>query len=350
VLSMIGGTIGKKGESNKKAVIGIGLGRSGTNANSTSQRSSFNSYLAGKVCSFAYLVVGVNGFYTSNKCRRLAPDEIPPRITSITDSVDYFLAEIRNIVKTKQDIADLWSCQPQQIKILRLDLGQACVHGASTLLPGDNHCEAGGNDLMKKAGPTVYREIPTGATNSISNIENNLLPPRGKDTSFESYRSGLQRVEDELNAFYNGSILFKKHQWGASRVYKAEYAITTDCLLKLIGGSIGRQRDMNCEASLGQFVTKTRFSFLHGSFLSYFAPRTRSLDYIAIGANGYCTSKKPLICGKIDIHRLNCRHCTAYMHRDIMERHNIYNVVCGHLLRQQRPRYLQPRNESGGYP
>ncbi|KAF9398510.1 hypothetical protein BGX21_007688 [Mortierella sp. AD011] len=258
LLSMIGGIIGKKGEPSRKAAIEIGLGGSGTNANLTSQRSSFNSYLVGKECPFTCLVVGVNGFYTSNRRKWPAPDKIPPQIASSAGSVVCFLAEVRNIVKAKQDVTDLWDCTAQQIKILGLDLGQACARGASTLSPCDNHHEADGNDHMMNDGPTIYREIPTGTTDSIGNIENNLPSPQGKDTKLESYHSGLQRVEGELNAFYNGRILFKKHQWDASKVYKAEYAITIDCLLKLIGGSIGRQGDMNREASPGQFVTKAR--------------------------------------------------------------------------------------------
>ncbi|KAF9159008.1 hypothetical protein BGX21_003433, partial [Mortierella sp. AD011] len=321
----------------------------------------------------------------SVRYKRLAPDKIPPRISSTTGGVDYFLTEIRNIVKTKKDVADLWTCPPQQIKILGLDLGQACVLGASALLPGDNHSEVevAGGDVTMNAGPAVYRnlavkqkavyqpilkfrrwfqnkknEIPAGSTGSISNIESNLPPLRGESASFESYYSELQKVEGELNAFYNGSMLFKKHQWDANKAHKAEYAIITDRLLKLIGGSIGRQRDKDCEVvigvGLGQFATKTGLSSLHGSFLSYFVPKVRSLGYIVVGVNEYYTSKKCPTChnfvGQVDIRRLYCRHCRTYMHRDVMAGHNICNVVRGHLLHQQRPRYLQPRDENGGYP
>ncbi|KAI7818414.1 hypothetical protein BC939DRAFT_506596 [Gamsiella multidivaricata] len=49
--------------------------------------------------------------------------------------VDYYLTEVRNIVKTQQDVIDLWGCAPDQTKILGLDLGQAFVVGVSELLP-----------------------------------------------------------------------------------------------------------------------------------------------------------------------------------------------------------------------
>jgi len=38
------------------------------------------------------------------------------------------------------------------------------------------------------------------------------------------------------------------------------------------------------------------------------------------------------------------------MHRDIMAGHNICNVIQGHLLKQERPLYLQPKDENGNYP
>ena len=38
------------------------------------------------------------------------------------------------------------------------------------------------------------------------------------------------------------------------------------------------------------------------------------------------------------------------MHRDVMAGHNMANAVRGHLLAQQRPRYLQPRDADNNYP
>ncbi|KAF8907975.1 hypothetical protein BGZ58_006137, partial [Dissophora ornata] len=66
---------------------------------------------------------------------RLPHDVLPRQITSTIGGVNYFLTEIRNVVKAKQDVEDLWGCEPEQIKILGLDLGQACVLGASALIP-----------------------------------------------------------------------------------------------------------------------------------------------------------------------------------------------------------------------
>ncbi|KAF9157523.1 hypothetical protein BGX21_003997 [Mortierella sp. AD011] len=41
----------------------------------------------------------------------------------------------RYTVKTHDDVTSLWGCEPGQIKILGLDLGQACVLRAGALLP-----------------------------------------------------------------------------------------------------------------------------------------------------------------------------------------------------------------------
>ncbi|KAG0365534.1 hypothetical protein BGZ54_006449 [Gamsiella multidivaricata] len=46
-----------------------------------------------------------------------------------------YLTEVRNIVKTQQDVIDLCRCGPDQIKVLGLDLSQIRVVGISALLP-----------------------------------------------------------------------------------------------------------------------------------------------------------------------------------------------------------------------
>ncbi|KAF9343629.1 hypothetical protein BGX26_005436, partial [Mortierella sp. AD094] len=72
--------------------------------------------------------------------KRLPEEKLPARITSTVGGIDYYLSEIRNIIKTKDDVARLWpGCdRPEDIQILGLDLGQTCVVGASALLPDRN--------------------------------------------------------------------------------------------------------------------------------------------------------------------------------------------------------------------
>ncbi|KAF9130388.1 hypothetical protein BGX30_013544, partial [Mortierella sp. GBA39] len=63
--------------------------------------------------------------------RRLPEDRLPYRLTTTVGGLDYYLTEIRNVVRTKGDVAQLWpNCAPDLIKILCLDLGRACVVGA----------------------------------------------------------------------------------------------------------------------------------------------------------------------------------------------------------------------------
>ncbi|KAG0244699.1 hypothetical protein BGX31_008706 [Mortierella sp. GBA43] len=71
----------------------------------------------------------------SVRFRRLSPDVLPPKVTSAVGGCDFYLTEVRNVVESPQDVADLWQYSPQDIKILGLDLGQACVVGASAILP-----------------------------------------------------------------------------------------------------------------------------------------------------------------------------------------------------------------------
>ncbi|KAF8923319.1 hypothetical protein BGZ58_003088, partial [Dissophora ornata] len=63
----------------------------------------------------------------SVRYRRLPDSVLPLRLTTATAGTDYYLTEIHNIIKTKQDVTDLWGCEPEQIDIIGLDLGQACV-------------------------------------------------------------------------------------------------------------------------------------------------------------------------------------------------------------------------------
>ncbi|KAF8949579.1 hypothetical protein BGZ46_005088 [Entomortierella lignicola] len=150
----------------------------------------------------------------SVRCKRLPDDLFPPRITTTIGGTDYFLIEIRNIVKTKEDVTRLWpNCKPEEIKILGLDLGQACVIGASALLPDTARSiqedkmrcltEPNSSALTYPSSPSVsvfynlavkqkavsqptlkHRHwmeeqkstIPLGALESVSDIETNLPP------------------------------------------------------------------------------------------------------------------------------------------------------------------------------
>ncbi|KAG9068314.1 hypothetical protein KI688_010580 [Linnemannia hyalina] len=71
----------------------------------------------------------------SVKYRRLPADKLPSLLISTVGGTDNFLTEIRNLVSTKQDVIQLWSCDPKSIKILGIDLGQVFVVGASAILP-----------------------------------------------------------------------------------------------------------------------------------------------------------------------------------------------------------------------
>ncbi|KAF9333304.1 hypothetical protein BG006_003811 [Podila minutissima] len=68
------------------------------------------------------------------KFQRLPAERLPLRLTS----TDYYLSEIRNVVTSKEGIAALRACDPRQIKVLGIDLGQAFVAGASTILSSSN--------------------------------------------------------------------------------------------------------------------------------------------------------------------------------------------------------------------
>ncbi|KAF9561473.1 hypothetical protein EC968_005761 [Mortierella alpina] len=65
---MVGGTIGKPKDADKKIVIGVGLGNFGSGSGLTSMDRAFASYFIRTCHALGYLVVGLNEFYTSKKC------------------------------------------------------------------------------------------------------------------------------------------------------------------------------------------------------------------------------------------------------------------------------------------
>ncbi|KAG9322616.1 hypothetical protein KVV02_002319 [Mortierella alpina] len=314
----------------------------------------------------------------SVKYRRLPHNVLPNRLTSTVGGVDYYLTEVRNIVRTPQDVATLWGCAPDEIKILGIDLGQACVVGASALLP-----EPLPSNKTPKRTRVIFQNLAIkqkavyqpglkhrrwmqeqkakdlgAGVGSISDIETALPPRRGENACFTDHIGRREQAKGHLDTFYNGNNRFKKHKWEARRAKEEEYRVITDRLLKLVGGSIGAQRDEANKViigiGLGKLSSNTKLTSLHESFQSYFVQKARSLGYIVVGVNEYYTSKKCPKCeefvGQVEIRRLFCSKCKSFMHRDIMAGHNICNAIRGHLREQQRPEYLQPVDKDGRLP
>ena len=73
-----------------------------------------------------------------------------------------------------------------------------------------------------------------------------------------------------------------------------------------------------------------------------------------VGINEYYTSKKCLDCqdfvAQVTLRQFYCPHCERYYHRDVMAAENMCKIIQGHLVEQERPRYLQPVTEDGRYP
>ena len=84
----------------------------------------------------------------SVRFKRFPQEMLPPRLTSTVGGVDYHLSEVRNIIRNEQDIADLWGCPAEEIKILALDLGQACVVGAFARIPEAHDSKAKENHIV----------------------------------------------------------------------------------------------------------------------------------------------------------------------------------------------------------
>jgi hypothetical protein len=231
--------------------------------------------------------------------KRLSEDKLPTHITSTLGGTDQYLKEIRNIVESKKDVSKIWDCDPRKIKILGIDLGQACVVGASAILPDtDNSLENpnSGSQSQKMVyhnlsvkQKAVYQPIfkfrrwlenrrnttHAGEETSIADDEGHLPPVRGVNSSIESYFEKFKEVGGKLSEFYSDErYLVKRHLWDTKRARDLEFQRVADSLFKLVGGSLGQKRDDSNKVvigvGLGKFSSRIRLTSLHGSFMSYF--------------------------------------------------------------------------------
>ncbi|KAF9562940.1 hypothetical protein EC968_005044, partial [Mortierella alpina] len=253
--------------------------------------------------------------------KRFSEDRLPPRLTTTVAGTGDYLREIRNVIKTPQDITDLFGdCDPKQIKVLALDLGQAYVLAANVYLPEpltsasnskpkpETYCNLTVSQKAVMQPTFAFRrwmefakaELPEGASQSVSEIESGLPPLRGQEGSIVQHTAAMKNVEGTLDKLYNEKLTFKKHAWDSKKAKEAEYAVITDRLLKIVGGTIGEKRKADnpviIAIGLGDFNPASRLSSLHGTFRSFFINKARSLGYVVIGCNEYYTSKKCPTC------------------------------------------------------
>jgi len=256
----------------------------------------------------------------SVRYRRLPDAILPPRLTSTVGGTDYYLQEIRNVVKTKDDVARLWPhFSPKDIRVLCLDLGQAYVVAGSAFLPDSmdkkgkrpafepritstSQNDKGTNSAFSSMDmpyprtfynisvnqKAVYQpafkfrrwseqrkqEVPEGRDKSIQEIETSLPPLRGPDASVAQYLQELEEAGKQLDYFYNGSNrLYQSHAWDAQRAQEEEYLAIANRLLKMVGGSIGDATNMVVIGiGLGDFSSSARLTSLHNAFLAVFVP------------------------------------------------------------------------------
>ncbi|KAF9550512.1 hypothetical protein EC957_000186 [Mortierella hygrophila] len=150
------------------------------------------------------------------KYRRLGEDKLPDPLISTLGVTDHYLTETRNVVKTTED-----DCDPKEIEILAIDLGQAFVVGASALLssfasttPIDGE-EQGAITEIDVSLPTQFHNLAVNqkavyeqrkgraveGTESITDKETNLPSLRRPEASITEY----------VETFYN-NVTLEKHQ------------------------------------------------------------------------------------------------------------------------------------------
>ncbi|KAG0221208.1 hypothetical protein BGW42_008116, partial [Actinomortierella wolfii] len=221
---------------------------------------------------------------------------MPSPWTSVLGGTNRYLSEIRNVVKSSEDVKQIWNCRPEDVTILALDLGTEGLVGSTVFLPeGVSHIrqlkkqktgrkkrrkrsKRGSRSSNKSRIPLRTFDLfvkrravaqPTKKFQSwldskkqtticrgnktISDAESSLAPLRGEGASVRNHLEGYKTAEgngringrnlDEANldAFYNQSNLWK-HKWDAQRARKEEFDRVANSLFKMVGGSLGEKR------------------------------------------------------------------------------------------------------------
>ncbi|KAF9938629.1 hypothetical protein BGZ65_012531 [Modicella reniformis] len=274
------------------------IGRGKTSTNPTSYQRSTTTWLSDKIIEHlqriravgfdaktyddkGYVLRGgirTDGFrlhITAHKLKVLncvLPDEaLPSPLTSTLGGSDRYLKEVRNVIKSKSDVRDLWNCDPKNIKTLGLDLGQSCAAVYQPTLK------------FRRWLNDAKRSVAEGFDQSMEYLECREPELRGENANYLDYIEFLDSHEKQFQQFY--STTFKKKPVDSRRARDAEFAAITDQLLRLVGGSIGERRrdDNHVLIGVGKFTSQRGLFSLHGFFMSYFVNKMWLLGYIVLG-------------------------------------------------------------------
>ncbi|KAG9063428.1 hypothetical protein KI688_004311 [Linnemannia hyalina] len=154
------------------------------------------------------------------RSKRVPEEDMPFRLTTTVAGVDYYLQEIRHVIRTKEDVHRLWPGKDmERIKILTIDPLDATLLDASSLDAGREDVETEGEE-------------------SASDIETRLRPLRGESASVIDYIDELKRVEARLKTFYTSDGgQYRRHKWNMERARQEEFKAKAERLLNLVGGS-----------------------------------------------------------------------------------------------------------------
>ncbi|KAG0011727.1 hypothetical protein BGZ80_000457 [Entomortierella chlamydospora] len=229
----------------------------------------------------------------------------------------YFLRGSIKIDGTPADMERLLGCTPDktdQVSYLGIDHGQARKKKRGSR--GRRKRGSG------KISPTISHtltssmEAATAESLSVSAIESSLPPLRGATACFTCHVEHCKANNKYLDKVYNGrNIWFKKYKKMSKEAWAKEFHRLADSLLRM----------------------------------------ARSLRYVVVGVNDYYSPKKCPTCEQVvaqpeSILRLYCPNCRKYLRRDTMGGHNLVNILCAQVEKQERSLYLQPADKGGRYP
>ncbi|KAF9580644.1 hypothetical protein BGW38_002624 [Lunasporangiospora selenospora] len=178
----------------------------------------------------------------SVRYKKVPDDRLPHGITSMVGEVDYWMQEIRNVIQTEEDVAELWpGADPKDIKILALDAGPAYVVGAYAHLPQGPTAEAKDKvvlpDQPSTANTSMKAEADRAIHHSLAVSQKAVFQPVFK------FRRWLEGEKSATSDYSRERNRFKRHKFEMKRAKQAEYLKIANRLLGIIGGSIDRHED-----------------------------------------------------------------------------------------------------------
>ncbi|KAI3658768.1 hypothetical protein MP638_001650, partial [Amoeboaphelidium occidentale] len=317
LISMVGLKPHQKVKKKQRIYVGIGTGDFDATG---SLHTSFLEYFVRKARPLGITILGVDEYFTSQKC---------VRCHEFTESLD------RAYIKGK-DI------------IMGLDMGQAYTVVAVSWLPDGSKKNLAVN--KKALGEPYYlhrnwlnKTKMKDENKPVRDAENCGLS-RNSDETITIYFNRMMERYSVLANFYNSHAI-RKRTFEYHCAKQREMDRVFNALISMVGlkphQKVKKKQRIYVGIGTGDFDAT---GSLHTSFLEYFVRKARPLGITILGVDEYFTSQKCVRCHEftesLSMRAKKCSKCNVVFHRDILAADNMCAALSAILEKGERPEYL----------